>query len=373
MSVPANSVEPPKISVVMAAYNRAHELGEAIDSVLAQDLEDYELIVVDDGSTDGTEALVEGYGDRVRYIKKPNGGVGSARNAGIAAARGVYLAYCDADDEQFAFRLRAQQDVLDARPEVALVYSDFKEWVNGRVTKESVLHTRWLGPSPRSYAEDLKHHFSSSVPVSELSSALPAEYAARRVYFGRIHGMLCTIHAAWGCALMARTSVVREVGGHWEKIRAYEDWVLSAEISKHHDLAYMDLPLLLYRVHPEQLTGRARLHAECYRDGLQHVWRSDPVFYARHKAEIDFATATAFAILGEVEARDGNYAAAEQNFRRALGASLKVGKRPLVNLALSALRSRWPASRRGLMARLVPPVLGQSKNRERDMNEGTPE
>jgi hypothetical protein len=202
---------------------------------------------------------------------------------------------------------------------------------------------------------------------------VPPELADRRVYFGRIHGVLCSIHAAWGCAIMARTEVVRGIGGHWEGIRAYEDWVLSAEISKHHDIAYMDLPLLLYRVHPEQLTGRARLNAECYRDGLQHVWRSDPIFYAKHKKEIDFATATAFAILGEVEARDGNFAAAEENYRRALAASPRVGRRPVLNLVLAALRNRWPAARGGLFARLFPTVVGQSENRPREMEEGTSE
>ncbi len=373
MPVPETSQRPPKVSVVMAAYNRAHEVCESIDSVLEQDFDDFELLVVDDGSTDDTEAKVRPYGDKLRYIKKPNGGVASARNAGIAAARGVYLAYCDADDKQFAHRLRAQSDVLDARPEVALVFSDFKEWIDGQVTKESVLHTRWLGPSPRTFEQDLAHHFGSSVPVSGLSAAVPEVYKDRRVYFGRVHRLLTSVHPAWGCAIMARTQVVRSIGGHWEGIRAYEDWVLSSEISKHHDLAYMDLPLLLYRVHPEQLTGRARLNAECYRDGLLHVWRSDPVFYGRHRAEIDFALATAYAILGEVEARDENFAAAEDNYRRALSSSVRVGWRPMINLALSSFHRRWSGGRGGALSRLVPAVLGQSKNSDREMKEGTPE
>jgi len=105
MTVPATSLRPPKVSVVMPAYNRAKEIGAAIDSVLAQTFEDIELIVVDDGSTDATPEIVRAYGDRVRFFQQKNAGVGAARNAGVRLARGEYLASLDSDDVQFPFRL----------------------------------------------------------------------------------------------------------------------------------------------------------------------------------------------------------------------------------------------------------------------------
>ena len=82
------SQRPPQLSVVVPTYNRAWCLAEALDSVLAQDVAGVELIVVDDGSTDGTPQLLAGYGDALRVLRRENRGVSAARNAGIAAAQG---------------------------------------------------------------------------------------------------------------------------------------------------------------------------------------------------------------------------------------------------------------------------------------------
>lgn len=89
---------PPRVSIVMPCYNAQGFVAEAIDSVLAQTVQDFELIVVDDGSTDGSAAVLAGYGERIRVIRQPNRGVSTARNEGVAAARGELLAFLDADD-----------------------------------------------------------------------------------------------------------------------------------------------------------------------------------------------------------------------------------------------------------------------------------
>ncbi len=77
-----------KVSVVIPTYNRAHCVGEAIESVLAQTYKDFEIIVVDDGSTDNTAEVLARFGDRIRVIRQENSGVSAARNAGIRAASG---------------------------------------------------------------------------------------------------------------------------------------------------------------------------------------------------------------------------------------------------------------------------------------------
>src|SRR3954464_13524952 len=101
----------PLVSVVIPCYKQAQYLPEAIDSVLAQTYPAVECVVVNDGSPDDTEAVARGYGDRVRYVARPNGGISAARNSGSAVARGAYLKFLDADDhlhpEQVAWQMEA--------------------------------------------------------------------------------------------------------------------------------------------------------------------------------------------------------------------------------------------------------------------------
>jgi glycosyltransferase involved in cell wall biosynthesis len=88
----------PLVSIVMPCYNGEAFLAEAVDSVLGQTCQDFELIVVDDGSTDGSAAVLARYGERIRVLRQANAGVSAARNAGIAAARGDFIAFLDSDD-----------------------------------------------------------------------------------------------------------------------------------------------------------------------------------------------------------------------------------------------------------------------------------
>jgi glycosyltransferase involved in cell wall biosynthesis len=114
----------PKVSVIMPAYNSARFIGRSIAAVLKQDLLDLELLVIDDGSTDETLAVVKGYEDkRIRSFTKANGGAASARNRGLREARGEYVAYCDADDVFFPDHLSSLAEYLDSHPEVGLAYT----------------------------------------------------------------------------------------------------------------------------------------------------------------------------------------------------------------------------------------------------------
>jgi glycosyltransferase involved in cell wall biosynthesis len=102
----------PTVSVVIPAYNAADHIRRALDSVLGQTHPADEVIVVDDGSTDGTGRIVEGYADKVRCIRQKNAGVGAARNAGIMAATGEWIALLDADDEWGHEYLEEQVGIL---------------------------------------------------------------------------------------------------------------------------------------------------------------------------------------------------------------------------------------------------------------------
>ena len=119
----SRSYTPPTTSVVIATYNRADLVGKAISSVMAQTDPDFELIVVDDGSTDDTRQVVGAFRDpRLRYHYQANSGLpASARNAGIRLARGKYVAFLDSDDEWYPEKIRKTISILEATPGLGLV------------------------------------------------------------------------------------------------------------------------------------------------------------------------------------------------------------------------------------------------------------
>lgn len=109
----------PAVSIVIPAFNASWCIRRAVDSVLAQTFTDFELIVVDDGSTDETAEILRSYGDALRVVSQPNGGMSCARNAGIRIARGRYIAFLDADDRWLPAKLERQVKLLDDRPALA--------------------------------------------------------------------------------------------------------------------------------------------------------------------------------------------------------------------------------------------------------------
>lgn len=115
---------PPKVSVIIPAYNAAPYIAETLASVFAQSYPDYEVIVVDDGSTDDTLAVLEQFADRITLIRKPNGGPASARNAGLRQARGELLAFLDGDDLWLPDKLAAQVEFCEQHPTAGLVYGE---------------------------------------------------------------------------------------------------------------------------------------------------------------------------------------------------------------------------------------------------------
>ncbi|MGH7598337.1 MAG: glycosyltransferase [bacterium] len=129
-------------SVIIPTFNRAAFLREAIDSVLAQTEKDFELIVVDDGSTDHTRDLVAEYGDRIRYFFQPNAGASAARNLGIRHARGNFMAFLDSDDLWLPKKLARQMQWMAAHPDILLCYTD-EIWIRRGVrVNQKMIHAK---------------------------------------------------------------------------------------------------------------------------------------------------------------------------------------------------------------------------------------
>lgn len=127
----------PHVSVIIPAYNVEGYLAECLDSVLRQTYRDYELIVVDDGSTDRTVEVARRYGDDLRLIQQPNRGMSGARNTGIRASRGELIAFLDADDVWLPEYLEEQMETYKANGGDCLVFCDVYAWDGRRLPTET--------------------------------------------------------------------------------------------------------------------------------------------------------------------------------------------------------------------------------------------
>ncbi len=135
----------PKVSVIIPTFNRADLLAQAIDSVLSQSYTDFELIVVDDGSTDATQALLSRYRERIRYLFQENRGVSAARNLGIKVARGRYICLLDSDDLWLRDKLKEQIRLMKGDPKIRVSYTD-EVWIRGgKRVNQGKRHRKYSG------------------------------------------------------------------------------------------------------------------------------------------------------------------------------------------------------------------------------------
>ena len=205
-----------RISVIVPTYNRAHTLPRALDSILCQSLPPEEIIVVDDGSTDSTEALIRHGYPQIRYLRQPNGGVSRARNLGIAAASGDWIALLDSDDAWLPGKLAAQQAALGDHPDTRLCHTE-EIWIRkGRRVNQMDKHAKSGG-----------HIFRACLPRCVISPS---------------------------SALLHR-SLFDGFGTFDEDLPACEDYDLWLRICATEPVAYVPEPRILkYGGHPDQLS-----------------------------------------------------------------------------------------------------------------------
>ena len=201
------------VSVVMPAYNYARYIRESIDSVLAQTHAPLEVIVVDDGSTDDTPAVLASYGDRIRVIRQQNAGVAAARNAGLAVARGEYMAFIDSDDIWLPRKLELQLARFEADPTLGLVHCGIEIFDDAGRTLEVVTRGEegWL-------AEGML-----------------------RMDEGVLTGP--------GSGILVPRRVAEEVGGYDVRLAPSEDWDFCYRIVSRYRAGFVPGPLLRYRMH----------------------------------------------------------------------------------------------------------------------------
>ena len=138
----------PKVSVIIPAYNASDYIAAAINSVLRQTFKDYEIIVVNDGSTDNTVDVLKPFMSRIRYIYQDNKGEKGAKNTGIKLAEGEYIALLDSDDLWMEDKLERQVPILDeSGPEVGIIHTDYWSLWKDMVNNKSAFQMGHLPPN----------------------------------------------------------------------------------------------------------------------------------------------------------------------------------------------------------------------------------
>jgi glycosyltransferase involved in cell wall biosynthesis len=219
----------PVITVLMPTYNAGKYIGEAIASVLQQTFADFELLIVNDGSTDNTLDVINSFNDeRIIVIHQPNKGVAEALNIGLRQARGTYIARFDADDVCYPQRLQKQHDFLVTHPEYILVGSD----------ADYILENG-----------DFLFHFKC---IAHTHAGV-----MDKLYF------YCPfIHPA----VMYCKDVVIEAGSYPTDAHNFEDYLLWTNISKSGKMANLPEALIKYRLNPSSVTIDERWRGKRFRD-----------------------------------------------------------------------------------------------------------
>lgn len=327
----------PLVTVCIPTRDRASWLGEALDSVFAQTLQDFEVVVCDDGSTDGTAGILDARADpRLRSLRHARPlGVAAARNTCLEAARGRYVAWLDSDDRYLPRMLEIQVAVLERHPRVAFVHGAF------HVVDAA---GRRLPDWPQPHASDLVE--SGSEAFRELA-------------------LRCTVSAP---TVVVRRAAHEAAGPYRTALRTAEDWEMWMRLSLFGDVAFTAEPVAEYRWHGASLTRSADVSGA----RLSHELEALLGVFARYRRRIPEARTcarrarTALAARAVRHAGDsltrGRRREAVTSVRLALRARPRLAGRASTWAALVAAASgaeyRWHVASRAALAALAAELEG---------------
>jgi len=250
----------PAVSVVIPTYNRAYVLARTLDSVLAQSHQDFEIVIVDDGSTDGTGEMVESrYGGdpRIRYTWQENRGVTWARNRGLSLVRGAHVAFLDSDDTWKPWKLELQLACLRYFPAAGMV------WTNMAAVDPDgeVIEPRFLRKMYSAYGHFTHEQlFSESVPLADVVPNLSDIVGTSRLYCGSIYPEILMGNLVHTSTVLVSAERRRQVGEFDTALEpAGEDHDFHLRTARAGPVCLADVSSILYQVgHEDALTSSAQ-------------------------------------------------------------------------------------------------------------------
>jgi glycosyltransferase involved in cell wall biosynthesis len=263
----------PKVSVIIPAFNCARYIADAIDSVLAQTYQDFEIIVVDDESTDGTGEVVRQYGDRVRCIRQKNRGPSGAKNTGIQAARGEYISTLDGDDLWMPDRLEKLTPLLDQQPELGFAYGDC-------------------------------YRIDETPDRIQPRTAFQIHGGARR---GWVLERLVMVNFVPSQSVIIRRRALDAVGLFDESYRIGEDWDLWLRLAARYPVDFIPDVVAMRRQHMQNITNNSDVTMMSNAVSiLSHLKQREPEAVARIRRAHNRALARAHFLLGVARVNNGD-------------------------------------------------------------------
>jgi len=246
------------VSVVIPTYNRAGLIARAIDSVLAQTHQTLEVVVVDDGSTDRTAELIKtryGAEPRVRYLTQTNQGVSAARNRGLGAARGEYVALLDSDDVWKPWKLELQLCCFRAVPEAGMVWTDM-EAIGPDGNSISRHYLRTMYQNSYRWFPETSGLFADSRSLAEVCPQVNAPSPGARLYWGDIYSQMIMGNLVHTSTVLLRRERLEQVRGFNEALKVSgEDYDFHLRTCREGPVAFADVSSIEYQVgRPDQLT-----------------------------------------------------------------------------------------------------------------------
>ncbi len=244
----ATQDKPVRVSIVIPAYNCASTVAATIESCLQQTYKNAEIIVVNDGSTDNTATVLQSFGSKIQVINKCNGGLASARNAGVRVAVGEFIAWMDSDDLMAPDRIMLQVGALASDPNIQLVSSDFSAFENDDADFD---------------ASYIASYYSALSRLGGLSSILPRACEmtlferAVTVRKGHVYHSLLSGNFVHPPTVMVRHGVFDKIGFFDETLRYSSDYDFILRAARTGEFAFIDAPLIRYRRSDTQLSRSA--------------------------------------------------------------------------------------------------------------------
>lgn len=288
------------VSAIIPTYNRGDLICRAVDSVLGQTYPEVEAVVVDDGSTDDTSAVMARYaGDsRVRYIKVENGGVSRARNIALAAARGAYLAFLDSDDYWLPWKIELQVKCLERVPEAGMIWTDYMA-----VSEQGeIVQHRYLRQAYTTYATLEEEGLALFGPPKRLTPQeldIPGVSEAVNLYSGDIFSQMVLGNVVHTPTTLVRRERLERVKGFREDLLVTgEDYDFHLRTCREGPVAFADVESIGYTVgRADRLTAPA-LAAQLAQNAIRTI---EPVL-KDSAAQIKLPRGAVARMLGETYA-----------------------------------------------------------------------